>query len=137
MCVRVCLYLCACVCVYDIMCVFVSVCVSMCMFVSVFVSMYVSVCRQHVSLFDVSHMLQTRVTGHDRVEFIETLTVADVKGLREDSGCLTLFTNTRGGIIDDLIVNKTSLGYLYVVSNAGCAEKDLTHMQVKHLLSFV
>lgn len=34
----------------------------------------------------------------------------------------------KGGIIDDLIVTKTSGGYLYVVSNAGCAEKDLKHM---------
>lgn len=32
--------------------------------------------------------------------------------------------------MDDLIVTKTSLGYLYVVSNAGCADKDSAHMQV-------
>lgn len=45
-------------------------------------------------------------------------------------GTLTLFTNEQGGIMDDLIVTKTDQGYLYVVSNAGCADKDSTHMKV-------
>ncbi|XP_055238406.1 aminomethyltransferase, mitochondrial isoform X3 [Gorilla gorilla gorilla] len=58
--------------------------------------------RQHCSLFDVSHMLQ---------------------------GTLSLFTNEAGGILDDLIVTNTSEGHLYVVSNAGCWEKDLALMQ--------
>uniref|UniRef100_A0A2K5IFX5 Aminomethyltransferase n=1 Tax=Colobus angolensis palliatus TaxID=336983 RepID=A0A2K5IFX5_COLAP len=60
--------------------------------------------RQHCSLFDVSHMLQ---------------------------GTLSLFTNEAGGILDDLIVTNTSEGHLYVVSNAGCWEKDLALMQDK------
>uniref|UniRef100_A0AAF6YJF0 Aminomethyltransferase n=2 Tax=Bos TaxID=9903 RepID=A0AAF6YJF0_BOVIN len=60
--------------------------------------------RQHCSLFDVSHMLQ---------------------------GTLSLFTNEAGGILDDLIVTSASEGHLYVVSNAGCREKDLTLMQDK------
>ncbi len=45
-------------------------------------------------------------------------------------GTLSLFTNEKGGIIDDLIVTKTDQGYLYVVSNAGCADKDSAHMKV-------
>uniref|UniRef100_A0ABI7ZUY8 Aminomethyltransferase, mitochondrial n=2 Tax=Felidae TaxID=9681 RepID=A0ABI7ZUY8_FELCA len=60
--------------------------------------------RRHCSLFDVSHMLQ---------------------------GTLSLFTNEAGGILDDLIVTSTSEGYLYVVSNAGCWDKDLALMQGK------
>uniref|UniRef100_A0A7N5P096 Aminomethyltransferase n=1 Tax=Ailuropoda melanoleuca TaxID=9646 RepID=A0A7N5P096_AILME len=60
--------------------------------------------RRHCSLFDVSHMLQ---------------------------GTLSLFTNEAGGILDDLIVTSTSEGYLYVVSNAGCRDKDLALMQDK------
>ncbi|KAM6343847.1 aminomethyltransferase, mitochondrial isoform 3-T3 [Alca torda] len=58
--------------------------------------------RRHCSLFDVSHMLQ---------------------------GTLTLVTNEKGGIVDDLIVTNTSEDHLYVVSNAGCAEKDLAVMR--------
>jgi len=85
--------------------------------------------RAMVSLFDVSHMLQTRIHGKDRVAFIESLVVGDIAGLNDSQGTLTLFTNHEGGIKDDLIVNKTSGDYLYVVSNAGCIDKDLPHMQ--------
>lgn len=85
--------------------------------------------RSKCSLFDVSHMMQTRVYGKDRYKFIESLVVSDIVGLKPDSGCLTVYTNEKGGIIDDLIVSNTSLNYLYIVSNAGCADKDFEHMK--------
>ncbi len=85
--------------------------------------------RDKCSLFDVSHMMQSKVYGKDRFKFIESLVVADVLGLKPDCGSLTVFTNKNGGIIDDLIVSSTSLDYLYIVSNAGCAEKDLKHLR--------
>ena len=85
--------------------------------------------RSKASLFDVSHMLQSRVTGKDAVKYMESMVVADVQGLAPGRGTLTVFTNDKGGIIDDLIVTKTDDGSLYVVSNAGCSEKDLAHMK--------
>ncbi|NXW34709.1 GCST protein, partial [Phaetusa simplex] len=85
--------------------------------------------RRHCSLFDVSHMLQTQVYGRDRVRFMESLVVGDIGELKPGQGTLTLVTNERGGIIDDLIVTNTSEDHLYVVSNAGCAEKDLAVMR--------
>lgn len=87
--------------------------------------------RQHCSIFDVSHMLQTKVHGKDRVKFMESLIVGDIAELKDNQGTLSLFTNDKGGIIDDLIVTKTDQGYLYVVSNAGCADKDSAHMEAK------
>lgn len=86
--------------------------------------------RRHASLFDVSHMLQSKVHGPDRVRFVESLVVSDIEGLTEDLGTLTVYTNEKGGIIDDLIVNKTK-DWLYVVSNAGCRDKDLAHVKAK------
>jgi len=83
--------------------------------------------RTNCSLFDVSHMLQSRVHGKDRFEFIESLTVADAKNLKANHGALTLFTNENGGIIDDLIVTNADC-HLYVVSNAGCRDKDIPLM---------
>merc|ERR1712168_156491 len=68
-------------------------------------------------------MLQTRVHGKDRFDFIESLTVADARNLKVNSGSLTLFTNEKGGIEDDLIVSNAE-NFLYVVSNAGCKDKD-------------
>ncbi|XP_018878755.1 aminomethyltransferase, mitochondrial isoform X4 [Gorilla gorilla gorilla] len=85
--------------------------------------------RQHCSLFDVSHMLQTKILGSDRVKLMESLVVGDIAELGPNQGTLSLFTNEAGGILDDLIVTNTSEGHLYVVSNAGCWEKDLALMQ--------
>ncbi|XP_069952994.1 aminomethyltransferase, mitochondrial isoform X3 [Cherax quadricarinatus] len=91
--------------------------------------------RTHCGLFDVSHMLQSKIHGKDRIKFIEKLIVGDIESLEANTGTLSLFTNEQGGIIDDLICSKTDQGYLYVVSNAGCKEKDLAHMK-DHLSSF-
>ena len=52
--------------------------------------------RTNCSLFDVSHMLQTRVWGRDRVAFMESLTTADVGKMAENTGSLTVFTNEKG-----------------------------------------
>ncbi|XP_039189985.1 aminomethyltransferase, mitochondrial [Crotalus tigris] len=87
--------------------------------------------RQHCSLFDVSHMLQTKVFGRDRLKLIENLVVGDIAELKPDQGTLSLFTNDKGGIIDDLIVTNTSDQHLYVVSNAGCMDKDFALMEDK------
>lgn len=87
--------------------------------------------RQHCSLFDVSHMLQTKIFGRDRVKLMESIVVGDIAELRPNQGILSLFTNEAGGILDDLIVTNTSEGHLYVVSNAGCRDKDLALMQDK------
>ncbi|CAF0751171.1 unnamed protein product [Didymodactylos carnosus] len=83
--------------------------------------------RAHSSLFDISHMLQIKIHGKDRIKFIEQLVVSDIENLNINSACLTLYTNKMGGIIDDLIITKTT-DYLYVVSNAGRAENDLRHL---------
>lgn len=61
---------------------------------------------------------------------MESLTTADVQGLAENSGSLSVFTNEKGGIKDDLIVTKTDAGYIYLVTNAGCIEKDLPYLLV-------
>ncbi|XP_061179083.1 aminomethyltransferase, mitochondrial-like [Saccostrea echinata] len=87
--------------------------------------------RSAAGLFDVSHMLQTKVTGKDRVPFIESLIVGDIEGLKDNQGTLSIFTNEKGSILDDLIVSKTEEGYLYVVSNAGCADKDYKNMKTQ------
>ncbi|XP_053151854.1 aminomethyltransferase, mitochondrial isoform X2 [Hemicordylus capensis] len=87
--------------------------------------------RQHCSLFDVSHMLQTKIFGRDRVKVLESLVVGDIAELKPNQGTLSLFTNEKGGIIDDLIVTSTEEEHLNVVSNAGCVDKDLALMQNK------
>ena len=44
----------------------------------------VFICRTHCSIFDVSHMLQTHIYGKDAVKMMESLTVADIQGLKDN-----------------------------------------------------
>lgn len=81
--------------------------------------------RQYGSIFDVSHMLQTYLRGKDVISCFESVCTADVKGLKNGTGTLTVFTNGKGGILDDLIVNRVSDDTLYVVSNASRKETDM------------
>ncbi|XP_006892973.1 PREDICTED: aminomethyltransferase, mitochondrial isoform X3 [Elephantulus edwardii] len=74
---------------------------------------------------------QTKIFGRDRVKLMESLVVGDIAELRPNQGTLSLFTNEAGGILDDLIVTNTSEEHLYVVSNAGCRDKDLALMKNK------
>ena len=85
-------------------------------------------CRQFASIFDVSHMLQTRLFGTDRLRLLEKLTVADLQSLAVQQSTLSVFTNANGGIIDDTIIN-VQPGHFYIVSNAGCADKDYEHIR--------
>ena len=67
--------------------------------------------------------------GKDRVKCMEELVVADIAGMAENTGGLSLFTNEQGGIRDDCIVNNAG-DCLYIVSNAGCADKIAPLMEV-------
>ena len=63
-------------------------------------------CRSHGSLFDVSHMCGLSLKGPDAIDFLETLVVADIKGLKPGTGTLSVFTNENGGCIDDTVITK-------------------------------
>ncbi|VVC35377.1 Hypothetical protein CINCED_3A010555 [Cinara cedri] len=82
--------------------------------------------RKACSLFDVSHMLQTKIYGKHKEQFMEQVCVTDVQNLEEGKSALSLFVDDEtGGILDDLIITKTNQDYLYMVTNAGCKEQDM------------
>ncbi len=84
--------------------------------------------RTKASLFDVSHMGQVRLAGPDIAAAFEKLVPADVIGLADGRVRYTMFTNDRGGILDDLMVAKDG-DVLRLVVNAGCKDADLAHMR--------
>ncbi|KAI6220938.1 Aminomethyltransferase [Aphelenchoides fujianensis] len=88
--------------------------------------------RNHVSIFDVSHMLQTEIYGKDNIAFFESLTPADLEGLEDNAACLSVYTNEKGGIRDDLVVAKTDEGFLYV-SHAEQWKKQGKDVEVKEI----
>nr|XP_012220640.1 PREDICTED: aminomethyltransferase, mitochondrial [Linepithema humile] len=84
--------------------------------------------RSLASLFDVGHMLQTRVSGKDAGEYLESLTTCDLRNLNNGAATLTVFTNDKGGILDDLIITKDDENRYFIVSNAGRRDEDSQHL---------
>lgn len=44
--------------------------------------------------------------GKDAVPFLEKLVVGDIQSVKNGSGTLSVFTNEKGGIIDDTVITK-------------------------------
>lgn len=85
--------------------------------------------RNKVGLFDVSHMLQHHFEGPDAAALLQKITPIDLASLQPFTSSLTVLLNENGGIIDDLIVTKHHDEKYYVVTNAGCRDKDLAFIK--------
>lgn len=92
-------------------------------------------CRTNGSLFDVAHMCGLSLMGRQAILFLESLVIADVAGLKDGTGTLTVFTNEKGGAIDDSVITKVNDQHIYLVVNAGCRDKDLAHIE-EHMEAF-
>lgn len=88
-------------------------------------------CRDSAALFDVSHMGQLRLVGDDAAKALESLVPVDVVDLPVGKQRYALFTNTNGGILDDLMITRRE-GDLFVVVNAACKAADIRHL-VTHI----
>ncbi|KAL8136841.1 hypothetical protein V2J09_002842 [Rumex salicifolius] len=92
-------------------------------------------CRENGSLFDVAHMCGLSLKGKDCIPFLEKLVVGDIAGLAPGTGTLSVFTNEKGGAIDDTVITKVKDDHIYLVVNAGCRDKDLAHIE-EHMKAF-
>ncbi|XP_021769274.1 aminomethyltransferase, mitochondrial [Chenopodium quinoa] len=92
-------------------------------------------CRENGSLFDVAHMCGLSLKGKDCIPFLEKLVVGDIAGLSPGTGTLSVFTNEKGGTIDDSVITKVKDDHIYLVVNAGCRDKDLAHIE-EHMKAF-
>jgi aminomethyltransferase len=84
--------------------------------------------RAKAGLFDVSHMGQARLWGAGADKAIETLVPGNVVGLAPTRIRYTVFTNDKGGILDDLTIGRAR-DHLSIVVNAACKEADYAHMR--------
>jgi aminomethyltransferase len=95
-------------------------------------------CRESAALFDVSHMGQVKLVGADGPQAaaaaLETLVPVDVVGLAPGRQRYAFFTNSTGGLLDDLMIVRPSadagshFGDLFLVVNAGRKEADAQHL---------
>ena len=84
-------------------------------------------CRDSAALFDVSHMGQLRLVGADAAAALESLLPVDVLGLGLGRQRYAFFTNSAGGLLDDLMITRR-VDDLFLVVNAGCKEADTRHL---------
>ena len=88
-------------------------------------------CRESAALFDVSHMGQLRLVGDDAAKALETLVPMDVVGLAVGKQRYAFFTNSSGGILDDLMITRRA-DHLLLIVNAACKDADTRHL-VTHI----
>jgi len=84
--------------------------------------------RNASGIFDVSHMGRFEVKGAQATGFLEALVPTNVQPQPPGKAFYTLLLNDRGGIIDDLIIERLSEDRYMVVVNAANAEADMKQM---------
>ena len=86
--------------------------------------------RKAAGMFDVSHMRACDITGRDALAFLRQVLANDVAKLPVHKALYSCLLHDNGGIVDDLIAYSRGNGYRLVL-NAGCADKDLAHLQAQ------
>ena len=75
------------------------------------------VVRTKAGLFDVSHMGEFIISGHDAEIFLQQITTNNIASLKVGQAQYTAMCYEDGGIIDDLILYKTEDEFLLVVNS--------------------
>ena len=82
------------------------------------------VVRNHVGVFDVSHMGEFLISGENALELIQKVTTNDASTLSVGRAQYSCMPNGKGGIVDDLIIYKLKENEYLLVVNASNIEKD-------------
>jgi aminomethyltransferase len=80
--------------------------------------------RQKIGVFDVSHMGEFFVEGEHAEDFLQHITINDVKSLVDGQAQYSAMCYPDGGIVDDLIVYRFNEHKYMMVVNASNIEKD-------------
>lgn len=85
--------------------------------------------RQFAGLFDVSHMGQVLLRGPGVASALETLVPVELESLPLNKQTYAVFTNEKGGILDDLIICRWQEDRFFLVVNAACKDQDIAHLR--------
>jgi aminomethyltransferase len=80
--------------------------------------------RNHVGVFDVSHMGEFLLTGPNALDLIQKVTTNDASTLTVGKAQYSCLPNGKGGIVDDLIIYRIKDEQYLLVVNASNIEKD-------------
>jgi len=85
--------------------------------------------REHVGLFDVSHMGEVTVKGKDAERYVQHIFTNDVTGMPVGKILYGMMCYENGGTVDDLLVYKMGDNDFFLVINASNIDKDWAWMQ--------
>ena len=85
--------------------------------------------RKKVGLFDVSHMAEFLISGSCATNFLQKMTVNNVRKLSIGEVQYSLMCYEDGGIVDDLLIYK-NINYYMMVVNAANHQKDLEWLKI-------
>lgn len=85
--------------------------------------------RNHVGVFDVSHMGEFRLKGDKALDLIQQVTSNDASKLTDGKVQYSCLPNETGGIVDDLLVYRYKADEYYLVVNASNIDKDWNWIQ--------
>ena len=88
--------------------------------------------RNHLGVFDVSHMGEFLVEGPHALELIQSVSSNDASLLSVGKAQYSYLPNDSGGIIDDLIIYRIKNETYLLVVNASNIEKDWNWIQSKN-----
>src|SRR5579859_110871 len=93
--------------------------------------------REHVGLFDISHMGEFLVAGPNAEAALNELFSNDLRKAAIGQAQYTLLCNEDGGIVDDLIAYRIEPSVFLVIVNAANIEKDFAWMNARATKSVV
>ncbi len=85
--------------------------------------------RDHVGLFDVSHLARVWLDHPQAGEWLRSVTTFDVTALPQGKAHYSLYCNHAGGIEDDVFIYRLSSSRWLVIHNAANADQDLERLR--------
>ena len=85
--------------------------------------------RQACGVFDVSHMGEVLVSGHDAERYVNHIFTNDVRGIANGKILYGMMCYENGGTVDDLLVYKMDADKFFLVINASNIDKDWAWIQ--------
>ncbi|EUD68743.1 aminomethyltransferase [Plasmodium inui San Antonio 1] len=88
--------------------------------------------RSSSSLFDYTYRPILKISGADKIHFLEKYVGSDIKGLWENECRISLLLNEKGGIIDDIVIILRE-NHLLLYLNIQCKDKVYRYLNEKLL----
>jgi aminomethyltransferase len=79
--------------------------------------------RTRAAIFDVSHMGEVEIAGHDALAGVQHITSNDVSRLKQGQAQYSALTTPSGTFVDDVLVYRLAVEHYLLVVNAGNTDK--------------